>query len=305
MDTLEKKLTEVKAVFWSIKLYKVILDLLVGFIAGAIVFQILRFNILFAILPAAIFAMLELLREYLKRDMMGNLHGRYDNLEERLKTALENKDRRNIIVSDLVGDVSQRMDGIETSVFFRKRDISIRVFAVLISCFILLTVTVLDLRNLTLDSLKRLLEDPSVRGTLDNLLGDGRGELEMFMGGEHEKSNWTSSEEKKKLGSEAGGETPGYNEGPIAGQGGGKGYETGADIFGDAQSASLFGKDVDFNLHPEYGGDIEIRETGGRAKVKRFDIDEVQSVEECAECVVGPENEEVVRNYFELILPGS
>jgi len=254
LDTLEKKLTEVKAVFWSIKLYKVILDLLVGFIAGAIVFQILRFNILFAILPAAIFAMLELLREYLKRDMMGNLHGRYD---------------------------------------------------VLISCFILLTVTVLDLRNLTLDSLKRLLEDPSVRGTLDNLLGDGRGELEMFMGGEHEKSNWTSSEEKKKLGSEAGGETPGYNEGPIAGQGGGKGYETGADIFGDAQSASLFGKDVDFNLHPEYGGDIEIRETGGRAKVKRFDIDEVQSVEECAECVVGPENEEVVRNYFELILPGS
>lgn len=305
MRLLHKKLWEARSVFWSIKFYRVILDFFAAFLAFAIVFKLLDRTIFYALVPAAMFAALRLIIEFMRGDMSEKLRGKYENLNERLSTALENENVDNIIVSDLLFDVSERMDKVESSAFFDKRDISHRVLTIMVCAFLLLTVTAFDLRNLTLDSLKRILDDPAVRHGVNNLNdGVSDGLLKAF-GEQWEMSNWTSDKELDKLGGEGGGEKPGESEGPIPGSGGGVGENTITDIYGEASAASLFGRDIDFRIRPEYGGEIEIRQTGSQEAARRFTLDEVNSVEECQECAIAPENEQLVRGYFERILPES
>jgi hypothetical protein len=65
--------------------------------------------------------------------------------------------------------------------------------------------------------------------------------------------------DEEKLGGESGGEMPGFSEGPIPGFGGGVGEDSNPDIYGEASSAKIAGKDIYMEVHPEYGGEIEIK----------------------------------------------
>ena len=304
-DTLDNRLFEAKTVFLSVRLFKLILDFIVSFLFVSIIFALLRIWWFYAFFFSFFIFLAGGIYEYLRADMRKKLTGKYDHLDERLQTALEYKKSNNIIVSDLVNDVSKRVDLIETSVFFNKREISYRVFATVILAFIFLTVTVYDLADIARISLDDLLRDPTFRRGLNDLTGEGKGGMDTFFENQWEQSNWTTEADKDKLGADSGGETPGISEGPIEGVGGGTGFSGSQDLYGDASSASILGTDVDFRVNPEFGGDIEIRETGGRQRTRAFTLNEVSSVEECTDCMVGPENEEMVRRYFEKILPDS
>ena len=50
-------------------------------------------------------------------------------------------------------------------------------------------------------------------------------------------------------------------------------------------------------MNPDYGGSIEIRETGSGEEVN-YEVGEAESAEACRDCQVGPENEDLVRRYF-------
>jgi hypothetical protein len=332
MDTLSSKVAEAKAVLWGIDLYKGALDFIIGAILGGIINEI--FGVTYASLPVlgslitlisgipvvgpaiaflipaapfgALYAILQLLRARSHRNLVRMLEGKYDRLDERLETALEYKGARNIIVEDLTLDVARRMDAVEASAFFNMGDLSKRVWTVIIFCFLFLTLTVLNLRSATFDSINHLLDSASLRDTVDKMLGgNGTSGFDRFTGQRWEESNYSNDKDKNKLGAQSGGKQPGINEGPLPGTGSGTGADAKNDIFGKASSASIAGKDVDFRLHPEYGGEIEIRQTGGGNQPNQFNLDQVASVDECQDCVVGPENEEVVRRYFEKILPES
>jgi len=293
---------EAKAVFWGIRLYKTILDFIFGFMLSALIFQVAGFELLYAIFPALLFAALKIIREYRRSNIVRQLEGKYDGLDERLQTAIEYKGMRNPIVEDLVADVTQRMDNVEASAFLSSDTLAKRVYALAILSFLLLTVTVLNLRAVAFRSLDFILDSTNMQKTVDDLAGKAGTGFDTLMGNRWEQSNWTD-ENKEKLGAESGGERPGVSEGPVPGTGGGVGSDAASEIYGEASSASIEGRDVDFRLHPEYGGDIEIRETGGMVREDAFRLEDVQSAEECEECVVGPENEEMVRRYFEKILP--
>jgi hypothetical protein len=303
-ELLDKRLLEAKAVLWSLGFYKSILDFIVGFLLSAIILQTLGYSIWYGIVPAAIFALLHLVREFWTSDIVGALQGKYDQIDERLLTALEHKSTKgNIIVEDLFSDVSKRFDQVESSSFFNMREISWRIYFTVFLCFLFLTASVINLRSMTFNSLDFLLGDSGLRDALQKITGDGDGTM-MFSGGDRwEQSNYSTEDHDDMLGAQSGGETPGINEGPIPGVGGGTGSDSPTDIYGDAESASIIGRDTDFKLRPEYGGDVEIREVGSEISRKQFILDDVLSVEECADCTVGPENEELVRKYFEHIIP--
>jgi hypothetical protein len=301
METLADRLLEAKAVYWSIRIYNVTLDLIAGFMFAALAFQVAGVSLLYAILPAVVYALTQVFGGYKDRNIVHHLEGKYDNLDQRLQTAIEYQGAKNVIVEDLLTDVSKRMDDVETSTFMNSKSLSRRVYAIVVLSFLLLSATVLDLRSAAFDSLRYLLDATNTRGAVQNLAGQAGFGFDTLEGNRWEKSNY-SSENKEKLGAQPGGERPGTSQGPIPGKGSGTGSDAGKDIYGDAKSASIAGRDMDFKLHPEYGGDIEIRETGGQKKEQEFKLDDVQSVDECVECVVGPEHEEVVRKYFEKIL---
>jgi hypothetical protein len=299
---LNSRIWEAKAVYWSIRLYMVLLDLLVGFMLFAVIFQVTGVSLLYAVVPAFLYAVIQLIRQYQGGDLVRQLTGKYDNLDQRLMAAVEYQGVRNIIVEDLTADVTKRMDDVETSTFMNSKALSSKVYALVVLAFLLLTATVLDMRSLAFDGLNLFLDTTNSRDALNSIAGQAGTGFDVLMGNRWENSS-LQAQYKDKLGAQPGGDRPGVSEGPIPGKGSGTGSDSMKDIYGDAKSASLAGRDVDFRLHPEYGGDIEIRETGGGAKQKEFRMDDVSSVEECAECVVGPEHEEVVRKYFEKILP--
>jgi hypothetical protein len=301
MNLLSGKMLEAKVVYAAIRVYNLLLDLILGFMLSAVVLQLFGVNLLYAIVPAVMLALLRLIQEYLGSDLIRRLSGKYDKLDERLKTALEHQGARNVIVEDLLTDVTRRMDDVETSSFLNSGEVSKRVWAIVILSFMLLTATVLDLHSLMLGSIESLLEYPAVKGAVDGVGSAGVG-FDMLMGNRWENSSY-GDKNKEKLGAQPGGDRPGMSQGPIPGKGSGTGSEAIQDIYGAASSANVAGNNVDFRLHPEYGGDIEIRETGGHKTGSTFKLDDVQSVEECADCVIGPEHEEVVRKYFEKILP--
>jgi len=300
---LTTKILETKLVYWSIKTYTVLMDLIVGFLAAALVFELLGVPLLFAIIPGMMYALVQLMREYLDSSLVAKLEGKYDNLDQRLATAMEYQGTKNVIVEDLLTDVTKRIDNVETSTFLNSGALSKKVYSIVIMSFMLLTATVLDLRSVAFDALGYVMDSQSVQNSIQQLSDKGASGFETLMGERWEKSNWTDDKTKEKLGAQPGGDRPGVSEGPIPGKGSGTGADAGKDIYGKASSASVQGKDVDFRLHPEYGGDIEIRETSSRNNDRLFRMDDVQSVEECVDCVVGPEHEEVVRKYFEKILP--
>ncbi|MBD3387794.1 MAG: hypothetical protein GF416_01985 [Candidatus Altiarchaeales archaeon] len=321
MAALDSKVTEAKAVVWGIRLYKTAIDFFIGYLPVMIALHFLGFSFhmtrvevlgfglpmlsraFLMPLPAALlFALLQLVKEYRRSDIIRRIGSSYDNLGERLQTAMEYRGTSNIIVEDLMSDVSRRMDDVESSTFLDTRTLSKRIYAVIILAFVLLTTIVLDLRSVAFDSLDFILSDPDIQNRISDVAGKTGSEFDTLMGDRWEQSNLTG-EDEEKLGAESGGERPGVSEGPLPGTGGGVGADALEDIYGEASAANILGDDVDFRLHPEYGGEIEIRETGGTARRNEFNLEEVQSAEECEECVIGPEHEEVVRRYFEKILP--
>jgi hypothetical protein len=299
VDELVKKLREATAVYVGMRAYKLLLDLAISFLIASIFLQIIGFSMVYSMIPAGLYVLIQLLREFRKVNVIKQIEGRYDSLNESLETAYEYRGAENIIVDSLLDDVAKNMDHVESSTFFKPREVTIRVFTAITLVFIMLAITVLDLRGALLDF---MVDNTGVGGKLKDGFSQAGDRFETLMGDRWEQSNYSTDKEKDKLGAESGGERPGISQGPIPGRGGGVGQDSGQDIYGKASSANIEGENIEFSLHPEYGGEIEIRETGGRVTQKSFELTRVESAETCDECVIGPEHEEVVRKYFEKIL---
>ena len=64
MDALLEKLREAKLVFITLNLYRVLLDFIIGFLATAIMFQMIGVRLYFALIPAALYMAYKILTEY-------------------------------------------------------------------------------------------------------------------------------------------------------------------------------------------------------------------------------------------------
>ncbi|MFH0863392.1 MAG: hypothetical protein V1875_10255, partial [Candidatus Altiarchaeota archaeon] len=281
------------------------LDFIVAFMFSALACEMAGVNLAMALLPAVFYAAVQLGRQCVNSSVVKAFQGREDNLDQRLQTAMEYQGTKNIIVEDLMSDVTKRMDAVETSTFLNSKELSRRIMTIVVLSFILLTVTVLNLRSVAFDSLNYLMDTANLRDGVKDLAGMAGTGFEVVTGDRWEASNFSTDKSQDKLGAKPGGTNPGVSQGPVPGKGSGTGDTAKKNIYGDAKSANIAGQDVDFKLHPEYGGDIEIRETGTQKQVRAPSTEEVLSVDECQDCTVGPEHEEMVRKYFEKILPAG
>lgn len=302
MARLNQRINEAERVFWGIQIYEIILDFLIIFLVYSIFLQIIRFSIIFAIFPTMITMVLFLYYKIRNVDMISKIEAKNPMLKERLKTAKDNIQADNIIARDLKDDVSSALNTMEASSFLETKTFTSRVVMVIGLLFVLITFAAFDLRDLSADLLNKNKILDSVGIMIDEY------NREFGDASKRRGNDWEATEdlynisEKEKLGAESGGEKSGYSEGPIAGKGWGSGGEENPNIYGDASAANLYGKDINFKLHPEYGGDIEIHDTSEIRERIRFTLDNVRSAETCDECVIGPEYEEIVRKYFEKIV---
>lgn len=300
-EELVKKIGEAGRTIWQIRLFELLVDSIVVFLACALVLTIIGSNILYGVIPALVYLLAALFRGAMESDTIGAMEDRHHELRERLKTAYQNRGKSNVIVEDLLSDVSEEIDHVETAAFFDSPRVSWKVTAAILLVFLMLFVTVIDLRGLlsnafNLDDLARQLKDAMKEHGI---------EYEKITGGEErwEESNLTTEKEREKMGAEPGGERPGFNMGPVPGGGGGVGSDDPKDIYGKASSAVIEGEKVELQLRPDYGGDTEIKDDSRNAVSRIVEKPgSVESAEACEECAVGPEYEDLVRRYFEKIV---
>lgn len=300
-EELVKKIGEVGRAVWEIKLFEMLVDSMVVFLAFAVVLTVFGANVLYGLAPALVYLLASFFRSAMRSDIIGTVEDRNIELRERLKTAYQNREKSNIIVQHLLSDVSKDVDKVESSVFLDSRRVSYRVALSIALVFLMLLVTVIDLRGL----LSNTFDLDDLSSMLRYALKERGIEYEKIAGGEDrwEGSNLTTEKEKEKMGAEPGGERPGFHMGPIPGGGGGVGSDDASEVYGKASSAVIEGEKVELRLRPDYGGDTEIKDDNRDAAAKILEKPvSVESAETCEECAIGPEHEDLVRRYFEKIV---
>ncbi|MFH1125518.1 MAG: hypothetical protein V1703_00190 [Candidatus Altiarchaeota archaeon] len=296
-----KKVAEAGRVLWGIKLFELAMNAIVCFLFFAVIMTIAHWSIYLSLIPTVLYVVIALSKRALQSDVVGTIEKKTGRLQERLKTAYDNKNKENIIVSSLISDVSGEMDNMEASSFMNQRRVSYKVVASIALIFLILVLTVIDLRWI----LANTFDFDMMMRSITNAMKERGIQYERAVGGEDrwEGSNLTTESEKEKLGAEPGGERPGFQMGPIPGGGGGVGSDDRADIYGKASSAAIEGENVDFNLRPDYGGEVEIKnDNEDEQQVNAINPEGVESADTCDECAIGPEHEDLVKRYFEKIL---
>jgi len=294
-DPIVSRLSEVKKLSWEIHAFCVILNTIIVFLVFAIILRFFGIPSIIAVCPAIIYLMINIIYRVHRANVIKSIVIKYPSLNERLQTAYDNRNVRNIIVESLVKDVSKRMDKIWYSSFLDTKEVMSRTILTVILVFIFLSINFINIEDLGFN--------------FQGLIGrDFLDQIEDFTGFDivHDEFQWEEEEkfesknkvEEDKLGGESGGELPGVSEGPIPGFGGGVGEEPNLNIYGEASSAKIAGKDIDMEVHPEYGGEIEIKdveeekirgEFSGNLKGKSAEIPEQDPVE----------YREIIRKYFQ------
>lgn len=292
-DPVIARLDELRRFAAELNLFLTILNSLIVFLVFAIVLRLVGVFSIFAVTPAFIYMTVSLILHLRKINVIKSVVSNYPTLDERLQTAYENRNNRNIIVDSLIKEVARYMDEVRYSSFVSMQQLTSRVIISNLLIFVFLS-----LNYINIDELSFLRIPNDVLDRIEDLTG-----LDIYSGNNFApgEDNTFATKNKVKediVGGNIGGQLPGVNSGPIPGFGGGTGEEGNPNIYGDPSAASIEGKNIDMQLHPEYGGEIEIKNVNQKKKsIESFE--EIESKAAAAAEQDPVEYRELIKKYFE------
>ncbi len=297
-DNLMARFRELNGLSKKMRVLDILINSTIIFLTGTVIMQFLAIPIFYAILPVfayIVFSIRDINRCCITIDKISE---KYPEIEEQIKTAYDNKDGGDIIVRGLIRDVSRDMDNFRYSSFFETGRMTIRILAVIFLAFVLLSINFINFPD-TNSILYRNWNFLVNMGDLNLAVGDkdSRG------GDQWQIGNYTAPKEKEKLGSESGGKQPGVSQGPEPGRGGGVGEEPNREIYGAPSSAKIEGNDIKMEMHPEFGGEIRIRDTSQGTNPDEFSISSIESAKTPEQEPV--EYHEIIKRYFEKLVEGD
>ncbi len=289
-------ITDARKEIKKLDLLSITLDSLLIFLASLTLLTFLKIFWVFGIFPAIFHFVSRISKKSTDERAVEKVCKTCPEMDEKLKTAYDNKGGSNLIVNKLINEVSNEVDALEVSRFLNTKKISLKIFAV-IACtflFMLLSTFNFSIYALGINPLN-LLSGINPQFSQGTITSQGQSNPNDW-----EESNYSNKEEQERLGGEGGGQVPGFSKGPIPGTGGGAGSEEGSDIFGEKSSAKISGQDVKMQIHPEYGGEIDIKEE----KMQKFSQDVSITDAKGSELPNDEplEYEEIIRRYFEKLL---
>lgn len=297
---MEKYLTsefdELNKLSAKIRLLETLINSAIILLAGAIIMQFFSIPVFYALLPGFAYILISISNTKQCSITVDKISEKYPEIEEQLKTACDNKDKKDIIVTSLLSDVSTGMDKMQYSSFFEAGRMTIRILIVVFLSFILLSTNLINFAD-TNSILNRNLNFLINLGDLDiigNSKDSGAGRNQWEVG------NYTSPKEMEKAGTEGGGQRPGVSQGPEPGRGGGTGEDPNKNIYSNPSSAKIEGKDIKMEMHPEFGGEIEIKDTSQDTTPGEFSISSAKSAKTPEQEPV--EYQAVIKRYFERLL---
>ncbi len=298
MDFLEE-LHGASRAFRTIQAFEFALDVLLAFVVSATILYAFGISIYYCALPVAVYSVLRL-RKMRKTGVLAEISKDYPDIEEVVKTANDNKGQSSFIIDRLMSDAASNIATVQSSSFVDRRRIMSRCLLLVVFTFLFMSVTFVKFEGFWAGVHMDL---PDEAGKIINavpFLKDSRFANPQTK--DQEVANWTAKEtlEEEKVGGEAGGERPGYAEGPLPGSGGGIGSEENRDIYGDMSMASLYGQNIKMKVRPDIGGTIEIRDIDGKDEYSKFEVVGAESSGQFSEDM-NVEHEAAIRRYFELV----
>jgi hypothetical protein len=282
----------------NLKIFIAFMDAMIMFALFAIVLSVFGLNLWIGLGPAILYFIYKVVRAFIDQGVIGKITKKNPSLNQSLQAAYENRDESNVIAEHLIKEVSRRLDELHASTFLEKRDVVFRVFLIVFLFFGIVAVNSFYMQDAILKIRTGILTN-----VLDfyNLFTGGSGDSSMKMaGGDNwESSDYQNKQEKDKIGMSQGGKTPGYNEGPLPGEGGGVGTKGNKNIYGAPTTAKIEGQNVDMEVHPEYGGQINIEDTAEKEQANNN-----FQVPDAVEAARNPEQEPVeyadmIKAYFQ------
>ncbi|MFH1835330.1 MAG: hypothetical protein ABH851_03975 [Methanobacteriota archaeon] len=296
---LLRQLGEAKGVYWLTRIYGWLILYLAALLGFTILFHLIGVKTVYALIPSTLYIeFLVILQLLFKPNIVERIEQVEADFDGSLRTAYENREKKNVIVDDLLHSAESKLKMVGYSRLMDVEELTYRTLSTVILAFIFITLIVVSYQDLVLDL--------KIRETALTRAGKAireNGER-LFGGGIWESSeDYSAPEEEDELGASTGGLQPGFSEGPIEGKGGGVGGEANLDIYGEPGSANLWGQELDMELHPEFGGDVDVNEEAKTLGQIAYALPDVEGSEEYKDYPV--EQEELVRKYFEKLLEGS
>ena len=262
-DPVISRIDELKGLAVKLNLFVTIFNALIVFLVFAIIFRVFGISAILGVFPAMIYALLHFIFSLQRVNVVKSVVSGYPSLDERLQTAYDNRNSSNIIVDSLIKEVARRMDDVRYSSFLSMQQLTSRMIVAVLLIFIFITINYLNPEALWPDLYKYI--DRGMLDQIEDLTGMKITQGDGFDSNDDDKFGSREKVEEDKIGGNSGGKLPGVNEGPIAGFGGGGGEDDNSNIYGDSASVDVAGKKkVEMDLHPEYGGDIQIKNVQDR-----------------------------------------
>jgi len=294
---IDDQIFKATEVYFLMRVYDLALDAVLFFLFFAIIAQISGKSMAYVV-PLTILAVLVDLafKLFKRKNIVDEIEGREVEFGGSLKTAYEYKGARNVIVEDLLAKTSGKLEGLRYSVFLNQEGVAERIGLAFVMAFIILSIMFLQFQDFVISAeLKHggLFEaaKKTIMDSAQSLSGGGN---------EWEVSQYGTKEEEEKIGGPGGGKEEGYSEGPLPGKGSGVGEEIRQDIYGEPGSANLWGKDLSMQIHPEYGGDVDVEYRGGSGSQKEFELGYLESAQQYSDYPV--KQADLVKKYFEKII---
>ncbi len=294
------KLADIDKAISKIMIFSQLINSVIVFLVFAIILTLIGIDLRFVIVIILFYLPLALIWKKTRTDTINMVTNLYPALDERLQTVYDNREGDNLILRRLNNDVSRRMDEVCYSSFTNIKRLTFRTFLAILLAFVFLSINIISLRELA------PLGSDFLGGinTVGESLGIRTEKPLPSEPGAWESGNYSNEKEKKRIGGETGGMQPGINEGPIPGRGGGTGYTVEQKIFGEPSSARIEGENVNIEIHPEYGGGIEIKDVGENSpESDEFSLSSVRGSN-----APGKEPlkyEQIIKNYFEKLIEES
>jgi hypothetical protein len=299
---LQKFLGDAKRELKRLNMLNLSLNLMIISLVFVIIFQFFRLPIIYAIFPVIFYFISKLTKRFSHNFVINKIGEKYPSLYEKLKTAYDNRSTKNVVVEDLLESVSQETEAIKTSRFLDVKHTTSKIFMIVILLFIFLSINFINFSiYFTGFNPWDILKDINAKtgGFLPiEITPQGQTTSEE----EWEIGNYSNEEEMERLGGEGGGKLPGFSKGPIPGEGGGAGATPDEDIFGEPSSAKISGEEIKMQIHPEYGGEIEIKDESKKRKSKEEFLRMTMAKGAEIPSREPLEYEEIIKRYFEKLL---
>lgn len=141
---IEMALDDLNRELVFLDVFNIVLNSLIGFLAGVGTAIVFNFGWEFALIPAVV-VLIYYFIVYFNRRRLLLVEEKVPKLHERLRTAADNINRKDEITNDLKQEVVHDMKNVETTLFIDLEGVSVRLFSIAIIAFVVVILSFLDL----------------------------------------------------------------------------------------------------------------------------------------------------------------